>query len=150
MGQREPLANTCVLLPGRWNIYWPISEFNCLSGVEKSRRYCFVSPVPVWQCVNSGSAAKLNASPAKTNQVCSHFCPKDQLHNEIRNLGFGRHLEFHFYLSIMHEVAEIRPRSARLPGSGTPINTTTLICLSHSRQPCTTLLQWLHGVRLRP
>lgn len=37
--------------------------------------------------------------------------------------GLWRRLEFHIYLSIMHEVAEITPRSAQLPGKGTPINT---------------------------
>lgn len=73
---------------------------------------------------------------------------KEPAHNEIRYLCLGRNLEFHFYLSIMHEVAAIRPRSARLPGRGTPINTTALICLSHSGQPCTTSLQWLHSVKL--
>lgn len=82
-------------------------------------------------CVNPKSASKFIASPAKTKQVCSYFCQEEPARNEIRFPSFGRHLEFHFYLSIMHEVAQIRPRSARLPVRATPINTTTLICLSH-------------------
>lgn len=100
-------------------------------------------------CVNPKSASKFIASPAKTKQVCSYFCQKEPARNEIRFPSFGRHLEFHFYLSIMHEVAQIRPRSARLPVRATPINTTTLICLSHLCQPRTTSLQWLHSVKLR-
>lgn len=99
-------------------------------------------------CVNAKSASKFIASQAETKQVCSYFCPKEAARNEIRCLGFGRHLEFHFYLSIMHEVAEIRPRSARLPVTATPINTTTLICLSHLCQACSTSLQRLHGATL--
>lgn len=102
---------------------------------RESHRYCFISPVSAWQYANSRSAAKWNYLPAKTDHIVLLFLPNEPALNEIWFLSFWSHLEFHFYLSIMHEVAEIRPRSAVLPCRGTLINTTALNCLSHLLQP---------------
>lgn len=38
--------------------------------------------------------------------------------DEIRFFSLWRRLEFHIYLSIIHEVTEITPRSESLPGCG--------------------------------
>lgn len=127
--KREPPANTCLLL-GRWNIYWPISESNCFWGGEKSQKYCFcISSL----CLRQQKCCKMKRRASRDPAGSVLILPKESSRNEIRYHSFGRHLDFHFYSSIMHKVAGMRPRSATLPGKGTPINTTTPICLSTLR-----------------
>lgn len=103
--------------------------------------FCVSIPFFVWKQCKSCSIQ------TSAIRLCLDFCQtddkgrKETALNEIRYVSFGEHLKFHFYLSIMHEVVEIRPRSARLPDRGTPIKAATLICLLHFHQPCTASLQ---------
>lgn len=132
MADRESLAIHDFYYCGD-GIFIDLSVNPIVFEVQRSQRdivYCISSPCRTVH--KQQMCCKMKCLANQDQPGPFSFLPKEPAHNEIRHLGFGRHLGFHFYLSIMHEVAEIRPRSARLPGRGTPINTTTLICLSHS------------------
>lgn len=99
---------------------------------EVSRRYCFVSSISAWRNINSAAAAKLNDLSAETDWFLLFFLllllprslPKGSALDTIPQFWevfifcfcffIRERLQFHFYLSIMHEVVEIRPR-ARTP-----------------------------------
>lgn len=111
--------------------YWIQSSLRC----QELPRNCFVPLVPVWRYTNSERVAELNNLLGKTDQIFL-FLPIGAAFNLMWYPSCWRHLEFHFYLSIMHEVAEIRPRSARAPCKGTLITARTLICFhTHASLP---------------
>lgn len=133
---------SAILILVRWNIYWPISWIQLSSrgkGVTEILFYISSSCLTL----RKQKCCKIKHLTSQDQPDLCSLLPKEPAHNEIRYLSFERILEFHFYLSIMHEVAEIRPRSAMPPSRGAPINTSTLVCLSHPHQLCISSLRWL-------
>lgn len=127
--------------------YWIQSSLRC----RELPRNCFVPLFPVWQYINGERAAELNDLQGKTDQIFV-FLPKEAAFNLMWYPSCWRHLGFHFYLSIMHEVAEIRPRSARAPLQRHSHYCYNTDLFSHSCQPSFTSSveeKWLHDAKLR-
>lgn len=142
--ERETLANACVLLLWRRIIYWPIIWVKALRGVAQIL-FCFFRsclPAEHKQC----SCCKIKWLVSRERLVPLYFffsfSPGLFLKGRLLTwyLSFFRgRLEFHFYLSIMHEVAEIRPRSA------TPLAEGLSLIPLHSLR-CTLKTLWHHSV----
>lgn len=143
--EREALANACVLLLWRRIIYWPIIWVKALRGVAQILfcffRFCLAEHKQCSCCKIKWLVSWDRLVPLFFFPLLPHSLPKGSALDMIPRgffLSRGR-LEFHFYLSIMHEVVEIRPRSA------TPLAEGLSLIPPHSLR-CTVKTLWHHSV----